>query len=63
MSATSYGRGLISLGRLPMRPGGDVAGEVVDVSSAVSRFKTGDRGLGHAVGLTSNEPSGSTFQA
>jgi len=30
--------------------GSDVAGEVVEVGSAVTRFRTGDRVLGHAVG-------------
>ena len=44
--------------------GEDVAGEVVEVGSAVSRFKPGDRVLGHGVGSTSGvSASGSTFQA
>ncbi len=42
--------------------GEDVAGEVVEVGSAVSRFKIGDRVVGHAVGFVSNEPSGGAFQ-
>ena len=36
--------------RYPFVLGTDVAGEVVAVGSAVSRFKIGDRVLGHAVG-------------
>jgi NADPH:quinone reductase-like Zn-dependent oxidoreductase len=34
--------------------GSDVAGEVVEVGSAVTRFRTGDRVLGHAVGTDKN---------
>ncbi|MGO9063372.1 MAG: zinc-binding alcohol dehydrogenase family protein [Myxococcaceae bacterium] len=36
--------------KYPFVLGSDVAGEVVEVGSAVSRFKVGDRVLGHAVG-------------
>ncbi len=31
--------------------GGDVAGEIVEVGSAVDRLKLGDRVLGHALGV------------
>ena len=37
--------------KYPFILGSDVAGQVVEVGSAVSRFKVGDRVLGHAVGL------------
>ncbi|CAD0108825.1 unnamed protein product [Aureobasidium uvarum] len=40
----------------------DVAGEVVEVGSAVSKFKPGDRVLAVAGGVTANTPSGSAFQ-
>ena len=36
--------------KYPFILGSDVAGEVVEVGAAVSRFKPGDRVLGHAVG-------------
>ncbi len=36
--------------KYPFILGSDVAGEVVEVGTAVSRFKVGDRVLGHAVG-------------
>ena len=57
------GETLFSWIKYPTVLGADVAGEVVEVGSAVSRFKTGDRVLGHAVGLTDNEASESGFQA
>ncbi|KFX98498.1 hypothetical protein O988_04318 [Pseudogymnoascus sp. VKM F-3808] len=47
----------------PMIPGHDVAGVVVAIGPNVSRFKEGDRILGHAVGVFSKEPKGSGFQA
>ena len=43
--------------------GGDVAGEVVEVGSAVSRFKIGDRVMGHAVGFRDKHTSERAFQA
>ncbi len=36
--------------KYPFIAGSDVAGEVVEVGTAVSRFRVGDRVLGHAVG-------------
>ena len=42
--------------------GSDLAGEVVEVGSAVSRFKAGDRVLGHAVGFMQNIASEGAFQ-
>ena len=44
--------------------GTDVAGEVVEVGSAVGRFKLGDRVLGHAVGSdkSRNNPAEGAFQ-
>lgn len=37
--------------KLPFILGNDVAGEVVEVGSSVTRFKKGDRVVGHAVGV------------
>ncbi|THZ80597.1 oxidoreductase [Aureobasidium pullulans] len=43
--------------------GNDLAGEVVEVGSAVSsHFKPGDRVLAQAGGVSANSPSGSAFQ-
>lgn len=42
--------------------GEDVAGEVVEVGSAVSRFKKGGRVIGHAVGVRTSKPSNGAFQ-
>ena len=44
--------------------GSDTAGEVVEVGKAVTRFRVGDRVLGHAVGTDkdSNSPAEGTFQ-
>lgn len=44
--------------------GSDVAGEVVEVGSAVNRFRLGDRVLGHAIGTDrdSNRPAEGGFQ-
>jgi NADPH:quinone reductase-like Zn-dependent oxidoreductase len=42
--------------------GGDVAGEVVEVGSAVSRFKIGDRVIGHAIGNRTSKPPNGAFQ-
>ncbi|OZJ02103.1 hypothetical protein BZG36_05288 [Bifiguratus adelaidae] len=39
--------------------GSDVAGEVVEVGSSVTRFRVGDRVLGHAIGMASHS---GTFQ-
>ncbi len=43
--------------------GEDVAGEVVEVGSAVSRFHKGDRVVGYALGLTTKRDCESAFQA
>ena len=50
--------------RYPFILGSDVAGEVVEVGTAVSRFHVGDRVLGHAVGTdkTRNSPAEGAFQ-
>ena len=51
--------------KYPSVIGTDVAGEVVEVGAAVTRFKTGDRVLGHAVGVERdhNNPAEGAFQA
>ncbi len=48
----------------PFVLGSDVAGEVVEVGNAVTRFKVGDRVLGHAVGTDKdrNNPAEGAFQ-
>lgn len=48
----------------PAVVGSDVAGEVVEVGSAVTRFQVGDRVTGYAVGAekTSNRPAEGGFQ-
>lgn len=50
--------------KYPFILGTDVAGEVVAVGGAVSRFKVGDRVLGHAVGAEKNRnsPAEGAFQ-
>lgn len=50
--------------KYPFVLGSDVAGEVVEVGSAVSRFNVGDRVLGHAVGADKarNSSAGGAFQ-
>lgn len=50
--------------KYPFILGEDVAGEVVEVGQAVSRFKVGDRVLGHAVGQDKkrNNPAEGAFQ-
>ena len=50
--------------RYPFILGSDVAGEVVEVGSSVSRFRVGDRVLGHAVAADKkrNDPAEGGFQ-
>jgi NADPH:quinone reductase-like Zn-dependent oxidoreductase len=50
--------------KYPFVLGSDVAGEVVEVGAAVTRFKVGDRVVGHAVGLAQkhNTSAKSAFQ-
>jgi NADPH:quinone reductase-like Zn-dependent oxidoreductase len=50
--------------RYPCVLGADLAGEVVEVGSAVTRFTVGDRVLGHAVGTDKdrNTPAEGAFQ-
>lgn len=50
--------------KTPFVLGSDVAGEVVEVGSSVTRFKVGDRVLGHAVGTDKqrNRPAEGAFQ-
>lgn len=42
--------------------GQDVAGEVVEIGSAVTRFQVGDRVLGHAIGMVTRRDCDSAFQ-
>ncbi len=51
--------------KYPTILGSDAAGEVVEVGAAVSRFRVGDRVLGHAVGTdkTRNSAAEGAFQA
>ncbi|KAL9612630.1 MAG: hypothetical protein Q9167_002800 [Letrouitia subvulpina] len=50
--------------KYPFVLGSDVAGEVVEVGTGVTRFKSGDRVLGHAVGVDarSNKSAEGAFQ-
>jgi NADPH:quinone reductase-like Zn-dependent oxidoreductase len=60
----SLGEFILPWLKYPAILGTDVAGEVVAVGSAVSRFKVGDRVLGHAVGAekSRNDPAEGAFQ-
>lgn len=57
------GDALFSWTTYPCVLGSDVAGEVVEVGSGVSRFRNGDRVTGLALGLTSNKSTDGAFQA
>ncbi|KAI9731740.1 MAG: hypothetical protein M1834_004529 [Cirrosporium novae-zelandiae] len=57
----AVGTALFSWITYPTILGQDIAGEVVEVGSAVSRFKIGDRVLGHALGIECR-PHVSAFQ-
>jgi NADPH:quinone reductase-like Zn-dependent oxidoreductase len=56
------GRDLFPWITIPSILGQDISGEVTEVGSAVTRFKVGDRVLGHAVGLKTNDPAEGAFQ-
>src|SRR5271157_5499677 len=61
----SIGDFMFSWIKYPFVLGMDLAGEVVEIGKAVSRFKVGDRVLGHAVGMDRkrNTPAEGAFQA
>jgi len=58
-----FGNALFPWVTYPCVLGSDVAGEVVEIGSAVKDYNVGDRVLGMAIGLTSNRPADGAFQA
>lgn len=56
------GPALFDFIQYPFVGGSDVAGQVVKLGEDVTRFKVGDRVLGHAVGFMTMEPAGCAFQ-
>ncbi|KAF2126221.1 GroES-like protein [Dothidotthia symphoricarpi CBS 119687] len=50
------------LQKYPNVLGEDVAGEVIEVGEGVTQFKKGDRVLGHAFSLVTNDPTHGGFQ-
>lgn len=58
----TMGKALFSWTKYPYILGMNFAGEVAEVGSAVTRFKVGDRVLGHATALTTNNPAEGAFQ-
>jgi NADPH:quinone reductase-like Zn-dependent oxidoreductase len=60
----SAGNLMFSWIKYPLIMGSDLAGEVVEVGEGVTRFKVGDRVMGHAVGMDpkSNKSAEGAFQ-